>query len=234
MIVAHPQPAEPAGEPHRHGLREELEQLRLQVELMGVRVDENLERMRAVLADGDGAAAAAALRADDEIDAMNVSLTERCYLIMGREAPVASDLRFVVSVLRIISELERVGDLALRVVHLAPDQPMLAASGIVFDVLLTVAEEAVETFRTALRAWSAQDLRLATELVTEGRSLDLYYDRLIIELQQLDGPDAVRVAMSAFTAGRALERIADHSAIIGARLRYLITGEPAHLAAEVR
>jgi phosphate transport system protein len=54
------------------------------------------------------------------------------------------------------------------------------------------------------------------------------------ELQRLEGPDAVRVAMDAFVAGRALDRIADHSAIIGARLRYLITGEPAHLAAEIR
>jgi len=221
-------------EPMRHGFREELDQLRLQVELMGVRVDENLERMREGLRTGDPALAAVAVEADNEIDAMNVSLTERCYLLLGREAPVASDLRFVVSVLRIISELERVGDLALRVVKLTPMHDVLTGSEVLFDTLITVADEAVEVFRVALRAWSAQDLRLATELATQNRSLDLYYERLMGELKRLDGPDAVRVAMAAFTAGRALERIADHSAIIGARLRYLITGEPAHLAAEVR
>ncbi len=225
---------QPPGEPLRHGFQEELEQLRLQVELMGVRVDENLERMRTVLRTGDEVLAAAAYAADDEIDAMNVSLTERCYLLLGRESPVASDLRFVVSVVRIISELERVGDLALRVVKLAPEHAVLSTTGVVWDVLLTIADEAVEVFRTALRAWSAQDLSLATTLATEGRNLDLYYERLVAELQQLAGPDAVRIAMDAFVGGRALERIADHSAIIGARLRYLITGEPAHLAAEVR
>ena len=107
-------------EPHRHTFREELDQLRLPVELMGVRVDENLERMRVVLRSGDLAVAHTATEADNEIDAMNVSLTERCYLMLSRESPVASDLRFVVSVLRIVSELERVGDLALRVVKLAP------------------------------------------------------------------------------------------------------------------
>lgn len=233
-MTMRPSPVEPAGEPRRHGLREELDQLRLQVELMGVRVDENLERMRVVLRMGNLSLAEVALRADDEIDAMNISLTERCYLLLSREAPVASDLRFVVSVLRIISELERVGDLALRVVKLAPEQPTLARSELAWDILLTVADESVDLFRTSLRAWSAQDLVLATELATQSRSLDLYYERLIIELQQLEGPDAVRVAMGTFVAGRALERIADHSAIIGARLRYLITGEPAHLAAEVR
>jgi phosphate transport system protein len=226
--------SEPPGEPLRQGFHEELEQLRLQVELMGVRVDENLERMRTVLATGDQLVGAAAFAADDEIDAMNVSLTERCYMLLGREAPVASDLRFVVSVVRIISELERVGDLALRVVKLGPEQPVLAATGVVWDILLTLGDEAVELYRTALRAWAAQDLQLATTLATQGRPLDLYYERLVIELQRLEGVHAVRVAMDALVAGRALDRIADHSAIIGARLRYLITGEPAHLAAEVR
>ena len=227
-------PSEPQGEPLRLGFHDELGQLRLQVELMGVRVDENLERMREVLRSGDEVLAAAAFAADDEIDAMNVSLTERCYLLLGREAPVASDLRFIVSVVRILSELERVGDLALRVVKLWPEQPVLASTGVVWDILLTLGDEAVEHYRTALRAWSTQDLGLATTLATEGRGLDLYYERLVIELQRLEGADAVRVAMDALVAGRALERIADHSAIIGARLRYLITGEPAHLAAEVR
>ena len=212
----------------------ELDQLRLQVEVMGVRVDENLERMRVGLRAGDLALAALAFEADNEIDAMNVSLTERCYLMLSREAPVASDLRFVVSVLRIISEFERVGDLALRVVNLTPKHELLRRSVVLFDILVTVADEAVEMYRTALRAWAAQDLRLATELATEHRSLDLYYERLMGELKALEGPDAVSIAMAAFAAGRALERIADHSAIIGARLRYLITGEPAHLAAEVR
>ena len=147
---------------------------------------------------------------------------------------MASDLRFIVSVLRIISEFERVGDLALRVVKLTPKHELLQRSEVLFDILITVADEAVEIYRTALRAWSAQDLRLATELATQNRNLDLYYERLMGELKRLEGPDAVRIAMAAFAAGRALERIADHSAIIGARLRYLITGEPAHLAAEVR
>jgi phosphate transport system protein len=229
-MTSSPQPIEPL----RHGFREELDQLRLQVELMGVRVDENLERMRDCLRTGDAIVAQLAYQADNEIDAMNVSLTERCYLLLSRESPVASDLRFVVSVLRIVSELERVGDLALRVVKLVPKHELLLRSEVLFDILVTVADEAVDIFRVALRAWSAQDLQLATHLATQNRSLDLYYERLMSELKRLDGPDAVAIAMAAFTAGRALERIADHSAIIGARLRYLITGAPEHLAAEVR
>lgn len=221
-------------EPLRREFHSELEQLRLQVELMGMRVDENLERMRDVLRHGDRAAAAAALAADDDIDSMNLSLTERCYLLLGREAPVASDLRVVVSVVRVVGELERVGDLALRVVKLAPDQAVLSRAERAWEILLALADEAVEEYRAALRAWAAQDLELATALATRSRRLDLYHERLICRLMGLGGPDAVRTAMGIFVAGRSVERIADHAAIIGARIRYLITGEPAHLAAEVR
>jgi phosphate transport system protein len=218
----------------RREFHDELDQLRLQVELMGVRVDHNLERMREVLLSGDERLAAVALAADDDIDAMNVSLTERCYVLLARESPVAVDLRFVVSVLRIISELERIGDLALRVVKLAPEQPLLVASGPPFDILVTTADGALDTFRRALRAWAEQDLELATGLLTRDAASELYAERLVTEILQLEGRDAVRTSMAALVVARSLERIADHARIIGARLRYLITGEAAHLAAEVR
>jgi phosphate transport system protein len=218
----------------RRGFHGELEQLRLQVELMGLRVDENLTRMGEVLRTADPALIEPALRADDEIDAMNVSLTERCYELLTLESPVAGDLRFIVSVLRITGELERVGDLSLRVIKLADEVPLLRSSGPIWDTLLSLVDDAVEQYRTALAAWSAQDLDRATALATRQRTLDHYYERLVDDLRRYQGPDAARIAIGIMTAGRAAARIADHAAIIGARLRYLITGEPTHLAAEVR
>ena len=218
----------------RRSFQDELDQLRLQVELMGIKVDQNLERMRDVLVHGDDVAARAALAGDDEIDAMDVSLTERCYDILARENPVASDLRFVVSVLRILSELERIGDLALRVVKLAPERHRWAGNRATFDILVAMGDIAVGAFRDALRAWSAQDLGQATALATRVRSMDVHETALAAELLRLRGDDAVATATATLIAGRSLERIADHAAIIGARLRYLLTGDPDHLSAEVR
>jgi phosphate transport system protein len=221
--------------PLRNAFYEELDQLRLQVELMGVRVDQNLERMREVLRAGDTELAETTLKADDEIDAMHISLLERCYDLLGREAPVASDLRFVVSVVRILSELERVGDLALRVVKLASSVDEMSATGDPWDVLLTMVDTAVEQYRTALRAWSAQDLTLASQLADHSPSMLTFYERLLrADLYGFNQRDAMRLAMGMFVIGQAADRIADHAAIVGARLRYLLTGEPAHLAAEVR
>lgn len=215
---------------------DELDQLRLQVELMGVRVDHNLERMRQVLDHGDasGALTAAAFAADDEIDDMHLSLVERCYDLLNREAPMASDLRFIVSVVRILSDFERVGDLALRIVKLSPNMSELAEAGPAWDIVRTLVDVGVEQYRTSLRAWSSQDLALATQLVDSSPRLDSFHERLVAELRQLDGPDAPAIAVHLFVAGQAADRIADHAAIIGARLRYLLTGEPQHLAAEVR
>jgi phosphate transport system protein len=218
----------------RKYFHDELEQLRLQVELMGVKVDHNLERTRRVLLDGDLGAAAAALQGDDEIDAMNVSLTSRCYDLLAREHPVASDLRFIVSVLRILSELERVGDLALRVVKLNPERHRWAGHEPTFHILVSMGDTAVDAYRDALRAWAAQDVDLATALATRVRMMDVHYESLMAELLRLSGPGAVPIATATLIAGRSLERIADHSAIIGARLRYMLTGDPDHLTAEVR
>jgi phosphate transport system protein len=192
--------------------------------------------MREVLQTGSTDLAKAALADDDEIDAMHVSLLERCYGLLGREAPVASDLRFVVSVVRILSELERVGDLALRVVKLAPMVEELQQTGEAWDVLLTLVDTAVEQYRTALRAWSAQDLGLAAELADHPPSLLPFHERLLrLDFgEQTDQHEAIRIAMAMYIVGQAADRIADHAAIIGARLRYLLTGEPEHLTAEVR
>ena len=225
---------DPSTGPVRLAYSAELDQLRLQVEVMAIRVDENLERMREALANGNTAIVAVALAADDEIDAMNVSLTERCYDLLRREAPMASDLRFIVSVLRILGELERIGDLALRVVKLSNDHHLLAGSATSFEILRTMTDQAIERYRQSLRAWASMDLVLANAIVTAVHDMDAFFERLLVELFHLQGPDATRIAVSSFYAGRALERINDHAAIIAARLRYLLTGDPGHLNAEVR
>jgi phosphate transport system protein len=190
--------------------------------------------MRRVLEDGDEVLAAQALAADDEVDAMNVSLIERCYALLAREGPVASDLRLIVSVVKVLNEFERVGDLALRVVKAGTREPDLRSHPDVLDVLLVMADEALERFRQSLRAWASQDLEVATDVAHGSPAMELAADRLVTGLLRLDGPDAVPFAIQASAVGRALDRVADHAAIVGARVRYLVTGEPRFLAAEVR
>jgi len=218
----------------RAAFREELDQLRLQVELMAARVGENLERMDIVVRSGDHDVAHTAIGGDDEIDAMLVSLTARCYDLLARESPVAGDLRFLVSVLRMLEELGRIGDLGLRVVKQAADFDVLASRPPVLAELAAMSQLARDLYRIALDAWSAQDLDLACSLVARSREMDERYAALVEGLIDLHGDDSTRVAIVAVVIGRALGRIADHTVIVGERLRYLLTGDPAYLASEIR
>jgi phosphate transport system protein len=218
--------------PARRSFTEELEQLKLQVELMAVRVSEALDKMRVVLATGDRAVARSLIDCDDEIDRMHVSLTERCYEVLVREQPMATDLRLVVSVIRVLGELERIGDLALRIAKLAPVYEDLSRDARVLAVLDDFAAEVVRRFGVARTAWATGDRRDLDAL--EGSySLDEYSDRVASLILGLKGPGAVPAAVAANTAARSLDRIGDHAAIIGARVQYLLTGDPRYLATEV-
>jgi phosphate transport system protein len=217
----------------RHRFSSELDQLKIQIEVMALKVDEALQQSTQVLLTGDLELAEQVVAGDDEIDDMLVSLTERCYELLGRQQPVASDLRLVVSVLRILSDLERTGDLCLRIVKLAPDQHLLTMNAETFTILRDMAHEAAELLRCAVRAWSAQDLHLARSLEERDDALDEHNARLMAAIMEMQGRDAVRIAVTTLLAGRALERIADHSVMIGERLRYMLTGDIGSLSKEI-
>jgi phosphate transport system protein len=212
----------------------ELEQLRLQVEMMAVQVEENLDRMRYALTDHEARLGEEAARVDREVDAMNISLTERCYVLIAREAPVASDLRLIVSVVRVLNELERIGDHVVQICDEASRENLADDETRLYDLILTMADEVIERFHTARRAWGSLDLDLAEDLAEGSTLVDALHARLVSELLDLDGNQAVPLALHAAAVGRSLERITDHTSVIGSRLRYLITGDPQHLAAELR
>ncbi len=212
----------------------ELEQLRLQIEVMALKVDEAIQHSTDVLLTGDLELAQQVVDADDGIDDMLVSLTERCYSLLTLQNPVASDLRLVVSVIRILADLERMGDLCLRVVNLAADQPLLASNEETFRILRRMAYEAQGLFRVAMQAWSTQDLKLAMTLEQRDDAMDAHNSSLMQAILALQGANAVPLAVKSATAGRAFERIADHSVMIGERLRYMLTGNVESLWNEVR
>ena len=211
---------------------DELDQLKLQVDLMALRVGEAIDRAIDVLATGDPSVAELLMLADDEIDALHVSLTERCYELLVRHQPVASDLRLVVSVIRVLGALERIGNLCLRIGKLVGDQPLLRSHPGIYQVIEDLAHNVRLRFRAVHASWSSGDLG-ELEALDASDPLDDFADPLVARILELDGDDAVRVAMAAFVAGRSLDRMGDHSNVMAARLRYLATGDTAYLAEEV-
>lgn len=220
--------------PLRHHYTSELQELKLATEMMGVLVEQNLTRLGPVLFEGDAEASRRCIDTDDEIDAMSVSLTEQCYLTLARENPVASDLRLVVSVVRITAAFERVGDLCLRVAKIVEDQPLIASNAAGFDILGTMLEVATRRFREVLQAWGTDDLQLAGVVAEGSAQMDLCMESLTMNLLGLDGPRAAEIAVRSLIAGQALQRVSDHVSVVGTRMQYLLTGDQRYLAAEVR
>ncbi len=234
----------------RGAFAEELDQLRLQVELMALRVDDSIARAGRVIEFGDIQAAADLLASDDEIDQMHVSLLERCYELLVREGPVASDFRLVVSVIRALDSLERIGDLCLRIAKTVDDQPMIAAHPELHQVAVELVTKVQEDFRVMQAGWASASLdvvgehdgafhRRSTDQPTPSETSGLLDTpeglaaAMVSKIMELSGPSAVRAGVSAFVVCRSLDRIADHTHVLIARLRYLVTGDPSHLADEV-
>lgn len=211
---------------------EELEALRLQVEVLTERVAQAVGRARRVVVDGDVDAAHQLIASDDAIDEMSVSLTEACYTLLAREAPVASDLRLVVSIIRVLHTLERIGDLALRVAHAVDDQPLIAGHADIFEVLVRLADNVAERFAAVREGWASRSVEPLDRL-DRFDPLAEFAEPLVTRVMALSGPDAVRVALAATAIGRSLDRIGDQTQIMACRLRYLVTGDVAYLADEV-
>jgi phosphate uptake regulator len=110
----------------------------------------------------------------------------------------------------------------------------LRASPATFDLLLEMADAAIDRYREAMRAWSSLSEDVARQLLATPSVAGHLEARLTALLLSLEGSDAAEIAIHTLVAGRSLERIADHAGIIGARLLFLVTGDAGHLAHEVR
>jgi len=217
--------------PARALFQEALEALRVDVDVLGLMAEEAVAgAMRALLSD-DPSVAQAVLAGDDQIDALFVVLEERSYALVARQAPVAADLRFLMSSLRVMADFEKTGDRAVAVAKSALEdwerEPVtIALLGRMGDLALTL-------LKSGRAAWLDQDLAVASDLKRRDDVLDGTFRQLVSHLLNQSGHGAPSLVMHAYAAGRNLERIADHAVIIGERVSYMLTGDPSALAAEI-
>jgi len=217
--------------PTRAQFREALDMLRVDVDVLGLLAQEAVAgALRALLGD-DRSAAHDVLAGDDRIDALFVALEERAYALVAQQAPVAADLRFLMSSLRVMADFEKTGDRAVAVAKSA-----LAdwdREAVTVGLLGRMGDLALALLASARQAWLEQDLHLVAELKSGDDVLDGCFRQLVAHLLSQEGPGAPSLVLHAHAAGRNLERIADHAVIIGDRVSYMLTGDPSALAAEI-
>lgn len=166
------------------------------------------------------------IHSDDEIDALELALEERCIRLLALQQPIGSDLRTIGTTMKIITDIERIGDLAVDVakVTLKVDKEF---GEVTYLDLPQMSNAARAMFRQAIDAYVRCDSDLVTEVCRRDEEVDQFYRdfRGMIFSNMRETPDHVVVDGWLLLAIHHLERIADHAVNIAERVNFMITGE---------
>lgn len=204
---------------HRQEFQGELAAIEAKVIELFAMVAEDLPRATAALLSGDGAALEAISEREQAIDALYPEIEELVNREILLQSPVAADLRFLLSVLRIVPELERSHDL---VVHIAADANHLLGEDLSprsRGLTERMAALAATMWRQAADSWYQRDRSAALKLAERDEEMDELYASLIAELAS--GRMAVPVAMEMTLVARDYERLGAHAVNIARRVIYL-------------
>ena len=209
----------------RIGFQESLGALRANVDWLGSLAEDAVRGASAALLDGDRLRAEVVMTGDADIDDLFVTLEQEAYRLIARQAPVAADLRFLVSSLRVMADWERTGGLAVWVAKLSVED--WAREPTTMTILAGMTNGALALVEAARHAWRDKDLALASDLVGRDNALDDGYGRLTAHLLAQEGPRSSSLVIHAHLAGRHIDRIADHAVAVGDRVVYMLTGKTA-------
>ncbi|MFO7179212.1 MAG: phosphate signaling complex protein PhoU [Pseudomonadota bacterium] len=204
----------------------ELEKLRELVLLMGARVEEMLALSIRALVERDTALARSTIPMDRQIDQLEVEIDELCLQILARRQPVASDLRFVTTALKLVTDLERIADLCVniceRAVELSSDLETPAQGPIP-----KMAQIAQAMVHDALDAFVDGNPDKARQVMERDGAVDAYYAQLFPELlaRMMSDPSVVQRSTRLLSVGKYIERIGDHATNIAEMVVFMVRGE---------
>ena len=206
-------------------LQRDLEHLKREILTMGALVEDATDRAIVALVDRRPELAAQVQRGDDAIDQKEVEIEEDCLKMLALHQPVASNLRFIITVLKVNNDLERMGDCAA---HIAERAAFLATHppiGVPLD-FQKMAERVRGMVRKSLDALVRVDTGLARAVCDEDDFVDAAHRALFGALQDLmrRDPDAVERCVNTLSASRNLERIADLATNIAEDVIFLVEG----------
>jgi phosphate transport system protein len=219
----------------RRAYHDDLDEAKSELVRLAASVTEAIPRATAVLLEGDLEGADLLIRADDEIDARSLDIEEHCYQILALQAPVASDLRQVIALMKMVAEVERSADLltnickAARRIYGHDLDPKLRG------IISRMSEQAQQLYNAAIESFVENDAAKAAAI----DDMDSYLDGLQKQFVQAifeshaGGRIDLQVAVQLAVVARFYERIGDHAVNIGERVRFVVTGWlPEHKGAE--
>jgi phosphate transport system protein len=204
---------------------QELRTLRERVLLMGSLAEEMIQKGVLALRTRDTQLANATRRVDRHINRLECEVDELCLRILAMRQPVASDLRFITTALKIVTDLERIGDIGVniceRVVELNEEPPLPE----VVDVS-SLADESIVVLHEALDALVSRDVDRATALLERDDQIDEHYTKIfqqVLAMMSRD-PSTIYRATRIQSVAKYLERIGDHAMNIAETVVFLVKG----------
>jgi phosphate transport system protein len=210
----------------RQTFHDELDQIGRALVQMNAMVNAAMARATTALLDADLGLAEQVISADGKIDAVRDDLEGKSFDLLARQQPVAGDLRIIVTSLRMVAELERMGDLALHIAKVA--RMRYPSSAVPAELRETIREMGRVAERIAGKAGDAmagKDVGLAEELESDDDAMDALHRRLFSALLSDDWAYGIEPAIDMTLIGRYYERFADHAVSVARRVIYLVTGE---------
>ncbi len=166
------------------------------------------------------------LTGDNEIDALYHQVEEKIYDLLARQAPVASDLRMVITSLHVASDLERMGDLAEHIAETALRRhPEQALPQELVPVITEMASVADRIAAKSVEVLSTQDAAMAAEMERDDDVMDDLHRQLLGFMLGTAWRHGVEAAIDGALLGRYYERYADHAVNAGNQVIYLVTGQ---------
>jgi phosphate transport system protein len=178
------------------------------------------------LLEADVSIAERVIAADDEVDHERELIEERAFELLARQQPVAGDLRMLVAALRMVADLERMGDLSVHVAKVARLRyPGRAIPDVLVPTIRRMASVAEQMVGAAAQIVADRDIDAARELETKDDEMDQLRRSLFRTLLSDDWNSGVEAAVDIALLGRYYERIADHAVSMARRVVYLVTGQ---------
>lgn len=210
----------------RESFQEQLDQLRDNILRMGNLVERAIELSITSLKKRDVNLAEKVVMDDEKIDELEETIEKQCLVLLALQQPMARDLRFISTALKIDTDLERMGDYACNIAKIVltlGNEPFIKP---LVD-LPRMAELAQEMVRDNLKAYVNRDKELAIKAAEKDHDIDHLYNQIFRELLVLmtDNPRNIRQATYLLLVARHLERIGDHATNFSEWIIYMITGE---------
>ena len=204
----------------------ELEKLKKRILSLGAMVEERVYLAIKAIESRDSDLAARIIRSDYEIDETEVEVEEECLKILALYQPVAIDLRFIVAVIKINNDLERIGDEAVNIAERIQSIAKRSTFSFHFDYT-EMAEIAAAMLKQSLDALVNMDIDTAFRVITMDDEVDDIQGNAYSQIKQAmrERPEEMTYLINLYLISRHLERIADHATNISEEVVYLIEGE---------